>query len=176
MGLEVIAAIAAVVGTVSSISSQMDAKKAAGRSAEEQRKAQNEQRAVASRQAAEEKRKQVREERVRRAKILQGAENTGTEGSSGEAGALGSLATQLSSNIGSNIGAARSGALIGGFNQSAADFSFDASKSMQEAGQWSQLAGIGGNIFEASGGFSKTKTASDPFTDFYLKGNSGSGD
>jgi hypothetical protein len=154
----------------------MDAKSSARKSAEEQRKAQSEQRAVQARQAAEEKRKQVREERVRRAKILQGSENTGVTGSSGEIGALGSLSTQLAANLGSNVGASRSGALIGGFNQTAADFSFDASKSMQEAGQWSQLAGVGENIFAASNGLSKLKTASDPFTQFYLKGNSGSGD
>ena len=175
MGLEIVAAVAAVVGTVASISSQMDAKASAKKSAEEQRKSQSEQRAVAARQAAEEKRKQVREERVRRAKILQSSENTGTDGSSGETGALGSLATQLSSNIGSNIGAARSGSLISGFNQNAADFNYDTNKSMQEANQWGQFASFSGNIFDAAGG-TKAKPTSDPFTDFYLKGNRGAGD
>lgn len=177
MGLEVIGAVIAVVGTVSSVVAQQDAKSNAKKSAEQQRRAQAEQRAVQARQAAEERRKQVREERVRRAKILQSSENTGVSGSSGEVGALGSLSTQLASNIGSNLGAARSGELISGFNQSAADFNFNATKSMQEAGQWSQLAGIGGNIFDAAGSTASTKqSTSDPFTDFYLKGNRGAGD
>jgi len=177
MGLEIIGAIVAVVGTVSSVMSQQEAKKNASSSAAASRRSQEEQRAVQARQASEEKRKMVREERVRRAKILQSSENTGVAGSSGEVGALGSIATQFSANQGSNIGAARSGSLIGGFAQDAANENYSANKNMQEGAQWAQFGTIGSNIFDAAGGFqASNKSTSDPFADFYLKGNRGTGD
>lgn len=179
MGLAIIGAVVAVVGTVNSVIQQQEAKKNAGRAADEQRKTQMEQRAAQARQQAEEKRKMVREERVRRAKILQSSENTGVSGSSGETGALGSLSTQLSTNIGSNLGAKQNGENISRFSQNAADFGTAANFNMQEANQWNQAAAFGGNIFDAAGGgniFSSTKSTSDPIGDFYQKGNRGAGD
>lgn len=53
----------------------------------------------------EDQRRQIREERIRRARILQSSENAGTQSSSGEAGAVGSLSTKLGSNLGFALGA-----------------------------------------------------------------------
>lgn len=145
-----IAAIAAATSAVAGISSGLNAKAAAGKSAEAQRNAQDEQRANQARQAAEEQRKQVREERVRRARILQSSENTGVSGSSGELGAIGSLATQFSTNLGSNAGAKQSGQAISAFAQQAADFGFQAQQSQADAQMFNQISGMAGSIFNAT--------------------------
>lgn len=146
----VVAAVVAVAATVASISAQQDAKEAAGKSAEEQRKARQEQAAEQARQQADEKRKMVREERVRRGRLLQASENTGTTGSSGELGALGSLSTQLSANTGANAGMKRTGEAITGYNQAAADFSFEAQQSMADARMFQDIGSLvnqGASIF-----------------------------
>lgn len=116
MGLEVstLAAIAtgtsAAVGIVGNIQSR-----------NAQKKGKAEQMAMNKAQELEERRRQFREERIKRARILQMSENTGTAGSSGEAGAMSSLSTQLSANVGMNLGLAASGAAITKYNQQAAD-------------------------------------------------------
>lgn len=142
MGLEVvayIAAAAAVTGTVVSIDARNDQRRA-------QEKAASEQKASNAAEAAKERRQQVREERVRRARIMQSSENTGVAGGSGEAGALGSLSTNLSSNIGFNLGALQRAGNISDFNQQAAD----AGNRAQTAGELGQL---GMSVFSAAGGF-----------------------
>ena len=181
MGMEIVGYVIMAAGAINSAMEQQEAKKNAANSADEQRKARQEQKASQAQQAAEEKRKMVREERVRRAKILQASENTGVADSSGEAGALGSLATQFSSNTGSNNSSARQGQMIGNYNQAAADFSSAAQGNMQQAAQWQQLSSIGGDIAKNGNIFStamstSSKQSSDPFSDFYLKGNRGTGD
>lgn len=152
MGLEIatIAAITAGAGTVASLKSQADARSSAAASADMQRKAQSEQRAVVASQQADDRRSQIREERVRRARIMQSAENTGTAGSSGEAGAVGSLATQFFGNLGTSLAGAQSSANISNFQQSAADFNYSTQKSQQEASLFQQLGGLGKSIFEAT--------------------------
>lgn len=140
-----------VVSTVASISSQMNAKDSAKRSAEEQRKARQEQAAEQARQQAEEKRRMVREERVRRGRILQASLSSGTAGSSGEIGALGSLSTQFSANTGANAGMKRTGEAITGYNQAAADFSFEAQQSQADAQMFQQLGNAGSSIFSGLG-------------------------
>jgi len=100
MGLEtstIIAIAASATTTAYSIDQNQKAKA-------EQKKQQQIQRAGNLAQQQEERRRQIREERIKRARILQSAENTGTAGSSGELGGIGSLATQLSNNIGANLG------------------------------------------------------------------------
>jgi hypothetical protein len=102
MGLEAatLAAISAgttAVSTVYSISNNQKAKS-------EQKKIAATQNASNRQAQVEEQRQKVREERIRRARILQAGEAGGTSGSSGELGALGSMSTQLQSNIGSSLG------------------------------------------------------------------------
>lgn len=116
MGLA-LAAVATVVG----IRSRNEAQHAAEDAANAQRQAQSEQRAGNAAQAALERRNQIREQRVKAARIEQASMNTGVSGSSGELGAESSISTQFSSNVAFNLGAVQRGANISMFNQQAAD-------------------------------------------------------
>lgn len=158
--LTAIAVGAALIGGASvynGIQSRKDAANAYSQQAGEQRKVQNEQKALNFQAQAQERRNQVREERVRRSKLLQASENSGTADSSGEYGAMGSLATQLSSNLGINAGRAQAGSNIGGYLQNAADFGLAAQQASQSAQNADAIAGWAGSIFNASGGFSLFK-------------------
>lgn len=150
MGLEAatLAAITAgttVVTTAYSISQNQKAKA-------EQKKQQGIQRASNLAQQQEERRRQIREERIKRARVLQSAENTGTAGSSGELGGIGSLATQLSNNIGANLG------IIDRANQMSASAQSEASAKVN-AGISSQLGQMApGLITLGDSIFSQPKT------------------
>ena len=98
-------------------------------------------------EAANEKRKLIREERVKRARILQAGENTGTGESSGEFGALGGMATQLGNSLGFNAGTLMRG------RQAAGDLA-SAFKSDQEGQKAAATGAIAMSIFSAAGGFS----------------------
>lgn len=126
--------------------------------AKQQEKARAEQKAAQAAQAAAERRQQIREERIKRARLVQSSIGTGVSGSSGEMGAGGSLATQLSSNIGFNLGQERAAAAISGYNQSAADFLSSASSKVAEANQWGAVAGMSMNIFDKTSGFTNSMT------------------
>lgn len=135
MGIETAALIILVGATAAQYSAQQ---KAAG----EQEKAQKEQQAMNAAKAAQERRQQVREERIRQARLLQASENTGTTDSSGQIGAEGSLATQLQGNVGFNLGLQRSAANISRFNQNATDY-------LEEAQMWKAVGNISSSIFSA---------------------------
>lgn len=152
-----IATIASLAFSAYSTMQQQDAQEEArGRQAqsdEEQRKIRAEQKASQAAQSAAERRTQLREERLKRARLIQSGENTGVTGSSGVAGATGNLNTQLQSNIGFNVGQERSAGAISAASQNSADFLSSANNSMVEANQWGQAAGMGMNIFSKAGGF-----------------------
>ncbi len=156
-----IAAAAAVAGTAVSISAQDSARKQAHQAADEQRKVRSEQMAANAQQAAEAQRQQVREARVRRARILQSGVNSGTEFSSGEMGSLGSLATGFSENTGNIAGGYDRGVAISNYSQNAADFTFASQSSQQTAATASQVSQLGGSIFNAAGGFNTLGKAAD---------------
>lgn len=132
---------------------QEEAQQAQRRSDDEQRKARDEQKAGQAAQAAAERRQQLREERIKRARLIQSGQNSGVAGSSGVAGAAGNLQTQLQTNIGFNQGQIQNASNISQFSQNSADFLSSANNSVAEANQWGQAAGVGMNIFKASGGF-----------------------
>lgn len=148
-----IAAAAAVAGTATSIISQQKARAAAGQQRQASEKAQAEQKAAQAQAAAQERRQQVREERVRRARVMQASENTGTAFSSGEAGAVGNLATNLSSNLGLSLGGEQRGQAISGFNQQAANFGYNAQEYQGQGAMAASVANMSGSIFGAAGGF-----------------------
>ena len=120
--------------------------------AQEQKKARSEEKALNYQAQAAERRAQIREERVRRARILQAAENSGSSGSSGEIGALGGMATQLAANIGMNLGRAQGGDMISGYLQNAADFSNSAQQAAFSAQNADSLFSLSSSIFSAAGG------------------------
>jgi hypothetical protein len=145
-----VAAAVAVVGAISGASAQEKQKQAADKAADAQRGAQNEQKAVVASQQASDRRALVREERVRRARIMQGAENSGTSGSSSEAGAVGSIATQYFGNMGTSLGGQRVAASITNFQQSAADFNFQGQQAQQQNVLFNQAVSAGASIFNAT--------------------------
>ncbi len=143
-----VAAAVAVIGLLSANASQNKQASMASDAAAHQREAQNEQRSAIASQQASDRRAQVREERVRRAKIMQGAENSGTAGSSGEIGALGSISTQFFSNIGTSLGGQRVASNISSQQQTAADMNFNAQIAGQQGARTQQGVQLAGNIFE----------------------------
>lgn len=139
-------------GAALSYSQQRRSAAQASRAEDEQKRAQAEASADRASQAAAERRQQVREQRIQRARILQASENTGTAGSSGEGGALGSLSTQLSANLGMNQAGYQRGQRISMFNQNAADFMGQARVSSDKASMFSSLGQLGQGISSAAGG------------------------
>jgi hypothetical protein len=148
MGIEtaalVVAAVAAVGGATTSIIAGNQQRAAARHAADDQRQAQEIQNADNATKQAAERRQQIRDERIRIARVQQAAANTGTESSSGELGAIGSITTQTNNNIGINLGAAQRGTDISILNQDAADSIF---QGQQAAG----TTGAFGSIFGALG-------------------------
>lgn len=119
MGIElVLAGVSAVVGVVGGIASASAASRAAA--------AEKEANAISGAQqevtARESRRQRVREERIRRAQILAGAENTGTSGSSGQVGAVGALSSNLGGIFAQSQGESAANRGINANLQRAADF------------------------------------------------------
>lgn len=155
--LAIASAVTAVVGTAASIQAQ---KRAAGNARDAAAKADlaaGEQKAALAQQAADERRQQIREERVKRARVLQASENTGASDSSGEIGALGGLSTNLSTNIGVNAGGVARGARLGQINQGIANDNFAMQSNLGAAKNAAALTGMAGSIFQGVGGFQAGK-------------------
>jgi hypothetical protein len=91
-GFEIAAIVSMVVGSTATVMSTQASQEAA-----EDQQEQQEAQAFEQRQAAT--RKRVRERRIQEARIRQAGENQGVSGSSGEAGALGSLASQFATGV-----------------------------------------------------------------------------
>lgn len=139
VALAVVAIAAAVASTATTIISGNQSRAAARHANDLQQQAASEQRASNAQQAAEQARQQYREDRIKRARILQSSYNTGAEASSGEEGALGSLQTQYSENQGTIFGNYERGVRIGNDMSEANQTLFD---SQQKAGQMQGLASI----------------------------------
>lgn len=92
------------------------------------------------------RRQQIREERIRRAQIEQAAANQGAGGSSGEAGAISALGSQMGANIASINQGQKAAEGIGNAMSAAAG-------SAQRAQVAQGVANLSGTIFQASGGF-----------------------
>lgn len=99
------------------------------------------------------RRQQIREERVRRATILQSSQNTGVSASSGELGATSALGSLISGNLAGMNRQSRSAAGIGAANQSAADADL-------KGAQWGAIGNFAGSIFGASLGAVGTQSNS----------------
>lgn len=152
MGIEVILAAASLAVSAYSTIQQQSAQEEA---ADAQKKANEEQKAANAAQAAQERRAQIREERAKRARMVQSSENSGVTASSGEIGASGSLSTNLGANIGFNLGQLQTASNISDLNQSAQNH-------IQEANMWGGVGSLGLNIFNASGGFKNFSMSQAP--------------
>ena len=175
-GVSAIAGAAvAVYGASQQASARREARDAAESSARKQDQIRAEQKAAQMGQAANEQRQQIREERVRRARIMQSAENTGSAESSGELGAIGVLSTNLSSNLGFNAGSVARGNRVSGLAQDAANLNFAGQAAASEAANMGQLASFGGSIFNAAGGFGGITKSPPGTVDNSIFGTAGSG-
>src|SRR5690606_24432925 len=152
------AALALSVGSgVAAYAKDRQSRRAQRRAEEEQEAIRNEQLAANAGQRDAERRQQIREERIRRAQILQSAANTGTSGSAGEAGALGSLASQQATNLGMNQGAYMRGQRIGQHAQAAANFMGDARSAAGRSQMFGGFSRLGMSIFDQAGGWSSAR-------------------
>src|SRR3546814_14847138 len=104
-------------------------------------------------------RNQVRQERVKRAQILQASQNSGVAMSSGSIGSQGVLGTQIGNNIGQVERQSNSAAAIGMFNQQAADAS-------GRAATFAQVGGIASSSFNF---FANTTSAQEDFKKWFGK-------
>jgi hypothetical protein len=86
------------------------------------------------------RRQQVREERVRRAQIMQGSQNTGVSQSSGELGATSALGTLISANVATQSRQQNSSDAIASWSQKAADSDLSSQT-------WSGIGSIAGSVF-----------------------------
>jgi hypothetical protein len=143
----VVSATVAVVSYTEAQSAREEQKQAAQQAAAERKDARSVQEAGQAQQAAMERRQQIREERVRRSKIMQSAQNTGTAYSSGETGAVGGLSTQLGTNIGENLGAIQRGQQISTFSQNAANFDLTSNLAGLDAQNAQSLFQLSTSIF-----------------------------
>lgn len=100
--------------------------------------------------AAEQQRQQVREARVKQARIMQGAQNSGAADSSGELGAIGAVATNLSNNQGISLGAQQRSQAVGDLNQSAADSNFQSQQDAQLGQLYGAVGQVGQSVFGAA--------------------------
>lgn len=134
------------IGAYSTVKSQQQAKKAAAAqrdAARAQQASSAEQQANQRAQQEAERRQQVRENRIKAAQIMQSSENTGTSGSSGEAGAVSSLNTQMNTNLGAISGAAMHTNAASAYNQQASDLWFQATQYQNSANNWQQFGQLG---------------------------------
>lgn len=140
MGIEIILGAAALaVGLVSTGVSV----NAANKSAAAQKEAQNIQLGQSQVQARENRRQLLREERIRRARILQGSENAGGSGSSGEIGSLGAINTNVSGQIAASAGESKANTGINFQSQKALDYDNKAKQALA----WGEVFQGGINSF-----------------------------
>ncbi len=138
MGIELLISAAVAAASVATGVGQMSAARKANRERKEANEIQSAQQKV---QAQDSTRQAIREARIRRAMIMQQSENTGVEGSSGQMGATGVVATNLGMNRASAQGQTLAIQGINQRNQRAADYDY-------QAARW----GAFGNIFSNAGG------------------------
>ena len=143
MGIEVIALGGLALGaTAMQMQAAENAEDAQYEAAQEQKKVNAATRAQNEAAAMQERRRQLREERIKRARVLAASSASGTVGSSGESGAVGSLSTTLASNLGFNKGALNTASDISLFSQNAADFMSQANKLNAESQMWGQIGSL----------------------------------
>lgn len=136
------AAAVAAVGTVANMQQQKKAGKA-------QEEAQDISTAQQKSVDLANRRQQLREERIRRAQIEQASSNQGVGGSSGEAGAVSALGSQVGANIASiNQGQKAAEGISGAMSRAAG--------ATQRAQVAQGVASLSGTIFSAVGGFNAT--------------------
>jgi len=130
-------AIAAVIASVVSAGASIVGSKQAADAQEEQNEIQSAQQKMNDVSSA---RRKVKEARVARARLMQSSDAFGTTGSSGEAGALSGLNTQLAGNLARQTGQANTANALSAVSQDLADKQFI-------TGSIGAVAGVAQSIF-----------------------------
>tara|TARA_R110001592_G_C12860599_1_gene722794 strand:+ start:292 stop:759 length:468 start_codon:yes stop_codon:yes gene_type:complete len=130
-------AIAAVIASIVSVGASVVGSKQAADAQEEQNEIQSAQQKMNDVSAA---RRKVKEARVARARLMQSSDAFGTTGSSGEAGALSGLNTQLAGNLARQTGQANTANALSAVSQDLADKQFI-------TGSIGAVAGVAQSIF-----------------------------
>lgn len=120
-----VGAAASVVGTIQ-----------AGKAQKKQAAAQQQQQEVSTRR---DRMQAIREMQIKRAQAISSAQGAGALDSSGAIGGIGSMSSQLGSNL--------------GFSTQMSALSANISRYAQQASKYSSIAGLGGQLFSAMGGF-----------------------
>lgn len=141
---------AMLVGTLISADQQG---RAASRARRETREGQRRQEAMQMASDAQSRRQRIREERVRRAQVMQRAETMGAGQSSGEFGAIGSATTQTQASFGFQGGQMLGSQAVGASSQRAAN-------AAGSAQNWSAYGQMFQSQFSSMGGFSAFKGTS----------------
>lgn len=138
----IVSAVATVGGTVMSYSQQQSA-------AKEEKRARAAQQRGEEAAAFRERQKAIREARIKRGDMEQGALGTGMgAGTSGLGGGLSALSSELGSNIGyQNVQT--------GFANMASMHQQKAADKMSSAQTWQSISSVGSTIFDKSGGWDK---------------------
>lgn len=156
--LAVVAIVATVASTATAVVSGNKARADQRHANDLQQQAANEQRAQNAQDSAAAARQQYRQDRIARARILQQSSNTGTELSSGEFGALGSLQTQYAVNQGAIAGGYQRGVTIGNLTSDANQSIFNANQTIQRGNQLSTIFSSVASVAEAGmGAYGKAK-------------------
>lgn len=159
----------ALVGAASAVQSAQSQKKAAG-AAQEQAQAQRESLAAQGRSATVETQRQriaqIREARIRRAQVLAsaGAEGMGLGGTSGVTGAVGSISSQMASNIGTINQQETFAQQATQANMAAADAASRVALYQAKGAQWQSIGGMAGTIFDRAGGWTSIFGGNTPKT------------
>ena len=145
MGIELILGAASLaVGVISSASASADRKKAAAA----QKQVNNITNAQQKVNSFEDRRQRLREERMRRASMEQGSQNTGTSGSSGEGGGLSALSTNFQTLLSQQAGMTKANEGINKWNQKAVDFETKARETLAWGDVFSEGLNTAGNLFK----------------------------
>ena len=130
--------VAAVIGAVATVGGTVMQYKAQKKAAAASRRQQDLSTQRSNRQS-------IREAQLQRAQAIAAGASMGALGGSALAGGLGSLGSQLSSEL--------------GFSSQMSGLSADIEKFQQKAAMWGAVAGMGGTLFQLGGGFDGMKEA-----------------
>ena len=143
-------------GTYKNIEAQKEGQRATERAQQASQRQYAEESKKAEIQNIRSVRQQIRQSRVAQSSMLNVGAQTGGMGGSALAGGLSSVGSQLGSNLNYMSQIATANTAIGA---AALDYSTamgDASIASSKANQWAAVAGLGGTVFGALGGFPKT--------------------
>lgn len=152
--------VVAAAGTAASVVSGNQARAQSRHTADLQQQAQDATTAQNRQEQLEAQRQQIREARVRQARIENSAVNAGSNGSSGALGADSAIATNLSNNLGIQQGRVATADTLSNLGQLAANSNSDMQSDLAGVQLGQAFTSLGSNLF-STGTRSLTKPATN---------------